>query len=105
MKFQFTAILSVLCVTCVFSQPKGLELNAKAPDFSGVDQSKKNISLSKLLKKGKVSLVFYRGEWWPFCNKGLKALEDSSSVISSRGVRVWAVTLEVVENVAQTGER
>ncbi len=105
MKFQFTAILSVLCVTYVFSQPKGLELNAKAPDFSGVDQSKKNISLSKLLKKGKVILVFYRGEWCPFCNKELKALEDSLSLISSKGANVLAITPEIVENVSKTVEK
>ena len=105
MKFQFTAILSVLFVTCVFSQPKGLELNANAPDFSGVDQSKKNISLSKLLKKGKVILVFYRGEWCPFCNKELKALEDSLSLISSKWANVLAITPEIVENVSKTVEK
>lgn len=102
MKFYSTTILFFLSATLVFSQPKGLTVSTKAPKFSGFDQNKKEIALDKLLKKGKVILVFYRGEWCPFCNKELKALEDSISLITAKKATVVAITPEISENISKT---
>ncbi|RYG30066.1 MAG: redoxin domain-containing protein, partial [Chitinophagaceae bacterium] len=57
--------------------PEGLFLNSKAPDFKGKDQNGNDVRLKDLVKKGKVVLVFYRGEWCPYCNKNLQRLADS----------------------------
>ncbi len=101
---QFGVFFLLTCSMC-FSQPKGLQTNDKAPDFSAKDQYGNQISLSKQLKKGKVILIFYRGEWCPFCNKELKALEDSIALITAKGAQVVAISPEKVENISKTIEK
>jgi len=85
--------------------PEGLFLNSKAPDFKGKDQNGKDVRLKDLLKKGKVVLVFYRGEWCPYCNKNLQRLADSLQLIKDKGATLIAVTPEQPESIAKTVEK
>ena len=85
--------------------PEGLFLNSRAPDFKGKDQNGNDVRLKDLLKKGKVVLVFYRGEWCPYCNKNLKKLEDSLQLIKDKGATVVAITPEKPESIAKTVEK
>lgn len=82
--------------------PKGLNLNDKAPEFSAPDQNGKMVSLKNELKKGPVVLVFYRGQWCPYCNRQLKQLEDSLPQIKAKGATVVTVSPEKQENIAKT---
>ena len=82
--------------------PKGLNLNDKAPDFTAKDQNGKSISLKNELKNGSVVLVFYRGQWCPFCNRQLKQMEDSLPQIKAKGATVLTITPEVQENISKT---
>ena len=82
--------------------PAGLKVNDKAPEFTGKDQNGKSVSLNNELKTNEIVLIFYRGQWCPYCNKELKSIEDSLSLISSRGATVLAITPEKPENVAKT---
>ena len=95
-------ILFASVVVKAQDKPKGLLVNDKAPVFIAKDQSGKNISLETELKKGPVVLVFYRGQWCPYCNKQLKKLEDSLSLITSKGATVIAVSPEKPENISKT---
>lgn len=85
--------------------PKGLNVNDKAPVFSAKDQSGKIVTLAEQLKTGAVVLVFYRGQWCPYCNKQLKSLEDSLSLIKAKGATLIAVTPEKPENISKTIEK
>lgn len=85
--------------------PEGLFLNSRAPDFKGTDQNGKDIRLKDLIKKGKVVLVFYRGEWCPYCNRYLKRLEDSLQLVKDKGATLIAITPEQPENIAKTVEK
>lgn len=85
--------------------PTGLNINDNAPDFNAMDQKNENIHLAKLLKKGNVVLVFYRGQWCPYCNKELKQLEDSIGLIQAKGATVLAITPELPENISKTIEK
>ncbi len=85
--------------------PEGLFLNSKAPDFKAKDQNGKEVRLKDLLKKGKVVLVFYRGEWCPYCNKNLQRLEDSLQLITGKGATLVAISPEAPENIAKTVEK
>lgn len=96
----FSAVLLVASVAK--SQPKGLAINDKAPEFAGKDQAGKSISLSSTLKKSKVVLVFYRGEWCPFCNRELKSMEDSLRFITEKGATIIAISPEKAENIDKT---
>lgn len=82
--------------------PHGLQVNDQAPNFKGKDQNGKEISLNTELKKGAVVLVFYRGQWCPFCNKQLKQLEDSLFLIKAKGATVLTITPEKPENIEKT---
>lgn len=107
MKRVFCLIALLHIVFFLFAQeaPEGLFINSKAPDFKAKDQHGKEVRLKELLKKGKVVLVFYRGQWCPYCNKYLKKLEDSLQLIKDKGATVVAITPELPENIARTQEK
>jgi peroxiredoxin len=96
----------MLLATWAFSEaqvgPQGLKTNTAAPDFSAKDQNGTTFHLKSSLTKGPVLLVFYRGQWCPFCNKELKSLEDSLTLITHKGATLVAVTPELQENVSKT---
>lgn len=99
--------LTMLCVQQAEAQqaPEGLFIASKAPDFKAKDQSGKEIRLKELLKEGKVVLVFYRGQWCPYCNKQLSRLQDSLSLIKEKGATLVVVTAEKPEHIAKTIEK
>ena len=82
--------------------PEGLKPGDKAPDFTGYDQTGKQVVLKKMLEKGPAVLVFYRGNWCPVCNKYLTNYQDSLKVIQDMGFSVIAITPESIENVENT---
>ncbi|RYY94169.1 MAG: AhpC/TSA family protein [Chitinophagaceae bacterium] len=88
-------------------KPEGLFINSKAPDFSGKDQNGNPVSLKDLKKKGPVVLLFYRGNWCPYCNKQLKNLQDSLQLLTDKKASVVAITQEasggIQETVKKTG--
>ena len=104
-------LVSFICLSLVFSiasaqeAPEGLFIASKAPDFRAKDQNGKEIRLKDLLKNGKVVLVFYRGEWCPYCNKELSRLQDSLQWIKDKGATLVAVSPEKPENVLKTVEK
>ena len=104
-KLIIGAVLLLISTLVKAQDPHGLQVNQAAPDFSGKDQYGKTITLKSLLKKGNVLLVFYRGEWCPYCNKYLKELEESLLTISAKGASVVAVTPEKPEYVAKSVEK
>lgn len=84
---------------------QGLAVNDKAPDFSAKTADGKTVTLKDQLKKGSVVLVFYRGQWCPYCNRQLKKLEDSLSLITGKGASVLAISPEVPQNIDKTIEK
>ena len=50
-------------------------------------------------------MVFYRGNWCPYCNRQLKRLEDSLQLIKDKGATLIAVTPENPEGVDKTIEK
>jgi peroxiredoxin len=87
-----------------FSQPgpKGLDVAATAPEFAAVDQTGKSQELKSMLKKGPVVLIFYRGQWCPYCNKQMKQLQDSLPQLTAKGASLVAITGEKPENITKT---
>lgn len=82
--------------------PHGLKEGDRAPDFTGYDQTGKQVTLKGFLEKGPVVMFFYRGNWCPACNKQLKAYQDSIDLVTGLGATVVAVTPESIEFVEQT---
>ena len=107
MKSLFLVFVNLLFSFCVIAQlsPKGIQVNQKAPDFTAKDQNGKKVSLKNELKKGPVVVVFYRGQWCPYCNRQLKALQDSLSFIREKGATLIAVSPEKPDNISKTIEK
>ena len=107
MKFIFFTCIAFLSVTLLYAQqnPEGLFINSKAPDFKGTDQKNEEVRLKDLLKKGNVVLIFYRGQWCPYCNRQLSRLEDSLQFILDKGAQLVAVTPEKPESISKTIEK
>ncbi len=82
--------------------PMGLKAGDKAPDFTGYDQTGKQVELKKILEHGPLILFFYRGNWSPVCNRYLKNYQDSLKVLTDQGFNVVAITPESIENVENT---
>lgn len=98
-------LLLIACSSFAQEAPEGLFIDSKAPDFRAKDQNGTEIRLKDLLKKGKVVLVFYRGQWCPYCNKELSRMQDSLQFIKDKGATLIAVTPEQPENIKKTIEK
>ena len=107
MKKSLLLFVSLIAFYFINAQqsPEGLFINSKAPDFRAKDQTGMEIHLKDVLKKGKVVLMFYRGQWCPYCNRQLKKIEDSLQLIIGKGATVIAVTPEKPENITKTIEK
>ena len=82
--------------------PHGLKAGDKAPDFTGYDQTGKQVELKKILSQGPTILFFYRGKWCSVCSRYLNNYQDSLKVLTDQGFNVVAITPESIENVEQT---
>ncbi len=98
-------LLLTVAISEAQQAPEGLFIASRAPDFKAKDQNGQEIKLKDLLKKGKVVLVFYRGQWCPYCNKELSRLQDSLQLITGKGATVIAVSPEKPENISKTVEQ
>lgn len=85
--------------------PEGLKAGDSAPGFTANDQYGKTISLGEALKSGPVVLLFYRGEWCPYCNKQLARFADSLQFIKDKKATVMAITAETAENISRSIEK
>ncbi len=109
---KITLLLSflVLVTVALFAQtetvyPEGLKVGDMAPEFSGIDQNGNKFSLTDALKNGDVVMLFYRGQWCPYCNKQLSHFSDSLQLLTAKGATLLAITPETKENVKKTVEK
>lgn len=105
-KINWLIVLSLFALSFISKgQPVGLNVGDIAPDFTAKNQNNKDIKLKELLKSGPVVILFYRGEWCQYCNRQLKALEDSLALISAKGANIIAISPEKLENINKTIEK
>lgn len=73
---------------------RALKVSDSAPDFTLPDAFGHEVSLKTLLKAGPVVISFYRGEWCPFCNLELRALQEALPRINNLGASLIAISPE-----------
>ncbi len=103
--FVLLFLLPVFSFARAQDKPEGLFINSKAPDFKAKDQSGVEVNLRDLRRKGPVVVVFYRGNWCPYCNKELTRFQDSLQYITEKGAQLVAITPEGAEGVTKTVEK
>ena len=107
MKRLFFLLITIFSFSLLHAQlkPEGLFINSKAPDFKAKDQSGVEVALKDLRKKGPVVVVFYRGNWCPYCSKALTRFQDSLHYLTEKGAQLVAITPEGATGVAKTTEK
>jgi len=70
----------------------GLAVGDQAPGFSLQDAVGHQVALADLLARGPVVVTFYRGEWCPYCNLQLRALQQVLGDITSTGAMLVAIS-------------
>jgi peroxiredoxin len=77
----------------------------RAPDFTLPDQLGRQVSLAGELEQGPVVLIFYRGEWCPYCNTMLRTYGLRAADFSQRGARLVAVSPQTPDNSLTMAEK
>ncbi|WP_405252095.1 peroxiredoxin-like family protein [Dokdonia sp. Asnod3-C12] len=72
-----------------------LQVGDKAPEFELPNPKKQKISLTTLLSQGPVVVTFYRGDWCPYCNLQLRALQSKLEEIRTLGATLVAISPQV----------
>ena len=81
------------------------KVGERAPDFTLCDQLGRQVSLGGELDHGPVVLIFYRGEWCPYCNIMLRTYGLRASDFSERGARLLAVSPQTPDNSLTMAEK
>lgn len=107
MRIALITLFQLLFIADAVSQinSKHLKKGEFAPLIKGVDQFNTVISSSEILKDKKILLLFYRGNWCPYCKKHLASLQDNLEEFTKKGVYVIVVTPEKIEKVKQTTKK
>lgn len=101
MKNLLFTLLLFFAVTILHAQ-EALKTGSKAPEFTATTTQQKTFELQNVLTNKQVVLMFYRGQWCPYCNKQLSELQDSLKFITHEDAVVIAITPEKPDQVDET---
>lgn len=104
MKQFITLIIIAFISISSFSQINNehLKVGEKAPAINGLDQFGKTINSTQILNDKNILVVFYRGNWCPYCRKHLTSLQENLENLKDKGVFVIVVTPEKVKKTKET---
>lgn len=74
-----------------------LNIGEKFPDFALFNTNNEIIELKELLKKGKVVVAFFRGNWCPYCNIEMKALQENLKNITTKNTTLLAISPQKID--------
>ncbi|MDX1630164.1 MAG: peroxiredoxin-like family protein [Fulvivirga sp.] len=112
MKIISSLAIMLFCSSLLYSQEElsanereGLKVGDTVLNFTTIDADSNSISLSDLLSKGPLVVVFYRGHWCPICNRHLQEFEKHLDTINAAGAEVIAISPEKPERLNKTKEK
>ncbi len=83
----------------------GLAVGDRAPDFTLPDALGRPLSLADLLAEGPAVVTFYRGEWCPYCNLQLHALQAALPAIRELGASLVAISPQAPDHSLSLTEK
>ncbi|MDX2362178.1 MAG: peroxiredoxin-like family protein [Crocinitomicaceae bacterium] len=86
-------------------EPIGLNVGDTVTFFSAQNQFDSTFVLAEALADGLVIVVFYRGQWCPYCNRHLSELQENLELIEERGATIIAISPENQEGLNKTKEK
>jgi peroxiredoxin len=78
-----------------FKPENAIQIGDQFPSFTLPNAVGENVSSADLLGKGPMLISFYRGEWCPFCNLEVAALQARLGDFQAKGVTLVAVSPEL----------
>jgi len=88
-----------------FKQVIKLSKGEKAPDFTLPNATGKPVNLYGILSKHTVVLVFYRGEWCPYCNLQLSILQKDLNKFKEQGAEIIAISPQNPDSTLSISEK
>ena len=89
----------------VYDPARAIQPGSAFPQFQLSDATGIKVSLNDLLAKGPILISFYRGEWCPFCQLELRALQTHLDEFHQKGVTLVAVSPELPDQSLSTSEK
>ena len=84
---------------------QSLKAGDTAPNFALPNAIGQSIAIQDLLSTGPVVISFYRGQWCPYCNLELRALQEALPAIQSLGAKLAAISPQTPDNSLSTAEK
>lgn len=75
------------------------------PELTFKDAEGKDVDAKTLYAKGPAVIMFYRGNWCPFCNKSLKAFQEKVGEAKEMGASIAAISPEKPEELKETAKK
>ncbi|KAI9739953.1 MAG: hypothetical protein M1818_005009 [Claussenomyces sp. TS43310] len=88
-----------------FNIDTAIKVGDTIPEFRLVNAVGDEVKSSDLLPQGPLLLSFYRGEWCPFCNLALVAMQKHLNDFKSKGVILVAISPELPNQSLTTVEK
>jgi peroxiredoxin len=83
----------------------GLGVGERAPNFTLPNAVGEPVGLAPRVAKGPVVLSFYRGEWCPFCNLELRALQAALPRFASHNASLIAISPQTPDHSLSATEK
>jgi peroxiredoxin len=83
----------------------GLTVSERAPDFILPNALGEPVGLARRLAQGPVVVSFYRGEWCPFCNLELRALQAALPLFEAYGASLLAISPQAPDHSLSATEK
>lgn len=88
-----------------FDPSKAIQVGQEFPSFELQDATGKLVSKEALLRDGALLISFYRGEWCPYCNLELRALQKRLPEFKAKGVSLVAISPQLPDGSISTVEK
>jgi peroxiredoxin Q/BCP len=85
--------------------PVVLSIGDRAPDFEGVDQDGRRVTLDELVKDAGIVLYFYPKDFTPVCTAQACLFRDSNAELAQAGVKVVGVSGDDPESHARFAKK
>lgn len=82
-----------------------IEVGQPAPDFTSIDAQGNTVSLSGFQPDQPVLLVFYRGNWCPFCVSHLDDIQNLFPTLKDQGIQLLAISPDTIEDSQALAEK
>jgi len=109
MKYLASILLTVFylvsCEAQELEEVQGLQVGDEAPLSVLEDAKGEKVNLKSELKKGPIVIVFYRGQWCPYCNKHLAELNEVADSLNDIGVQLYAISPDKPELLKEMQEK